>query len=758
MSQYSRTGLTIRTDDVITTNGTGQITGTILNTLMNDYIDSLLFLDESGSTGSNYYLTGVSGDGNTTGVTFNMSGTTDVVWDASHTHDIYYTKTQSDLNYLSGNTTIGDLDGYTKTEVDNLVYTGDTFDSSLYYNTGETYTKTEVDNLVYTGDTFDSSLYYTKTETDNNYLSGNTTIGDLGGLTESEIYNITGLTNFYTSTQIDNNFLSGNTSLNGLSDVTIDTPLTEDILIYSGDTWINAPAIDIIDIFYTRTETDNNFLSGDTTVNDLGGLTESEIYNITGLTNFYNKTYLDNTYTLDTNKVLLQDNTGTTLNELIKVDNEPTGFVDRVATLSLTGNDLKISGDREFWVVGKRFVKTSDDTITLDTTEGTHYIYYDNTGTLSQTTVFSISLIESEALVSILYYGLDGWIYFGEERHGLIMDGATHTYLHQTVGAKYESGLGLSNFVVDGTGNNNTDATYTLASGVIWDEDIRFISAGATPYLGNKVYYRTGTTWANNVSIIPVMTGGTGRLVWNDENGGDWITTEVTDAKYVLIHLFASTDLDYPVIAIIGQNEYSNSSNAREGATTEIGNLIVGDVPMQELVPLGTIIYQTRSSYSNDVKARVISTDTGDDYISWIGTTITAGVSPSSHQNLTDRDVLDAHTQYTLTGDTEDLKIEQLDFEIVDVAAGTIRLSLFAKYAYDVIDLTAQAETASSTVVSLEIEGTEITGIDSVSITSTESTNTATAAFSVALGETLTLEVESGAEQTIFGSIKLLRT
>jgi hypothetical protein len=45
----------------------------------------------------------------------------------------YYTKQQSNENFLSGNTTISDLDGYTKTEV---------------YNTGQTYTKTEIEQII----------------------------------------------------------------------------------------------------------------------------------------------------------------------------------------------------------------------------------------------------------------------------------------------------------------------------------------------------------------------------------------------------------------------------------------------------------------------------------------------------------------------------------------------------------------------------------------------------------------------------------
>ncbi|MCK9446553.1 hypothetical protein M0Q50_06780 [bacterium] len=50
---------------------------------------------------------------------------------------IFYTKQQTDNNFLSGNTTIGELNGYTKNEVDNLL-TGITTDLSSYYTSGQT--------------------------------------------------------------------------------------------------------------------------------------------------------------------------------------------------------------------------------------------------------------------------------------------------------------------------------------------------------------------------------------------------------------------------------------------------------------------------------------------------------------------------------------------------------------------------------------------------------------------------------------------
>jgi len=66
--------------------------------------------DIEGELTGNYYLTAVSGSGNTNPVTFTMEGTTDVEWDPTHNHDErYYTETETDANFLSGDTSLDDL-------------------------------------------------------------------------------------------------------------------------------------------------------------------------------------------------------------------------------------------------------------------------------------------------------------------------------------------------------------------------------------------------------------------------------------------------------------------------------------------------------------------------------------------------------------------------------------------------------------------------------------------------------------------------
>lgn len=93
----------------------------------------------SASTNQNNYLTDVTGDGNSTGVTFERQGLSDIIWDASHNHNNLY--------YGTGET-------YTKTQVDNKI-SGFTFDSEnqqIIFNSGGTLSGSS--NFIYDGTVF----------------------------------------------------------------------------------------------------------------------------------------------------------------------------------------------------------------------------------------------------------------------------------------------------------------------------------------------------------------------------------------------------------------------------------------------------------------------------------------------------------------------------------------------------------------------------------------------------------------------------
>jgi len=85
----------------------------------------------------------------------------------------------------------------------------------------------------------------------------------------------TGDTYIYTTTQSNDYFLSANTSLSGLTNVTISSPVSEQVLRYNGSIWVNSGISDVVGASELWVTT--NFLSGDTTITDLDGYTTTEV-------------------------------------------------------------------------------------------------------------------------------------------------------------------------------------------------------------------------------------------------------------------------------------------------------------------------------------------------------------------------------------------------------------------------------------------------------------------------------------------------
>lgn len=276
-------------------------------------------------------------------------------------------------------------------------------------------------------------------------------------------------------------------------------------------------------------------------------------------------------------------------------------------------------------VAGPYFIYSDGNKLEISTTKtavwpdatGINYFYFDAAGALQVTSTFDISIITKYAFVSILYWDKDAakHIYWGDERHGIYMAPMTHAYLHSTSGARFDRGLSLTGFSVDGTGNDNANAQFTSNSGVIWDEDIKIAIPAQTQI---PIMYKSGTTWKRKgADSFPVIYTGTAgyagtRLPYNQNVAGNWQLTEVDDNKFVLVHILATNDIEYPVMGIQGIAQYVSKAAARAGSNTELQSL--SGLPFAEFTPLGSVIFQTNSLYANTPKALIVSTDDGANY------------------------------------------------------------------------------------------------------------------------------------------------
>jgi len=365
----------------------------------------------------------------------------------------------------------------------------------------------------------------------------------------------------------------------------------------------------------------------------------------------------DGAVTLDKTDVGLNNVDNVSLTAQNLAQSEPTGFPNRTdSTISFNAGTRQFSiapsvTSFDIWIKGTKYTKSVTENLTISTTAGNHYIYFDETGTLQETTTFSVNLFISNAMVSIVYWNSDNNTapYFADERHGMQMDGATHGYLHTVFGARYLTGLALQGFVPDGTGGFNVNAQFYSDSGTIRDEDILLNIATQSQI---PILYREGSLWRKKTAdAFPIIYNGTAgytgtRVPYNQFVTGNWQLTEVTNGDYVLVHFFATNDSNSGVIGILGINKYNNTPAARAAADSEISTL--SGLPFAEFTAIGSVIFQTQTSYTNTPKARVVSSDPSisEVYVDFRGEQLYTPSGVATSHSLLSNLSSDDHTQY----------------------------------------------------------------------------------------------------------------
>jgi hypothetical protein len=332
-------------------------------------------------------------------------------------------------------------------------------------------------------------------------------------------------------------------------------------------------------------------------------------------------------------------------------------FVDGTRTFSIQPSG---AASFDYWIAGVKYT-TTGDTVQLSGTATTadegiwviHYVGDTLTATQNPNDGQVSAVIRTGAICAILYWNAtdEEIIYFGEERHGKNMAPETHSYLHFVNGLEYISGLALTDIIADGSGATD-EAQFGVDAGGVSDEDIYDAISAVTSTTGLPIYYMLGATprWVKYTEAgfsMRTLDGTTAdRLAYNQYTGGAWQLTEVGNNDFVLCHVFATTEKDNPMIAIMGQADYATKKLARAGALVEIKSLITNDVLFPEIRPIGTVIFQTNTGYASAINGKIVSTDEGDDYVDWRSETISrVAISTTDHGSLTGLGD-DDHTQY----------------------------------------------------------------------------------------------------------------
>ena len=353
------------------------------------------------------------------------------------------------------------------------------------------------------------------------------------------------------------------------------------------------------------------------------------------------------------------------LNELKEVcayTNDPTGIVDAQNACTCTFT----SGTRTFsisptstsfilYVQGKKFVKSSANTLVISATEGLHWIFYNDSGTLIETTVrtnlYPYSLLYAN--IAAVYWDVTNSIgsYFTSNKdiHGIGMDQFTHVYLHTSFGTKFVSGGALGTFnIASGT---ITQAQFSIDATVINDEDIQLSLSSLASTVGTRVWYRNGASpgvwrYVDNAGFNH-LSGPGNRPYYNQLTGGNWTRTEIA-LNYVLMHVFATNDSTRPYQTVMGQAMYTTVGTARTNAPLELQAILsTAYLPFEEFVALGTVIIQGNSTSASNYGAIIQYVSGSTNYYDWRYRNLTATSTVSSHSALTGLGN-DDHTQYAL--------------------------------------------------------------------------------------------------------------
>ncbi len=304
--------------------------------------------------------------------------------------------------------------------------------------------------------------------------------------------------------------------------------------------------------------------------------------------------------------------------------NEPTGFPNRTdSTLSLSTRTFTIApsnGSFTYYIAGVEYTVSSSDDITISTASGLHVLYYDG-ATLSEVVNPSHAafddVIVNKAFVALIYWNNTNTTSYvhADERHGVIMSGETHHWLHDQIRSRWNTGLTASGYTL----STKSDAAlkFDVSDGDIYDEDVKVEIENGTAsnqyeqvLQGDAVIpvlYRDGDPgyWKEQAaSTLPYINAGDNQnLAYNSVAGSTWGQTACSNTKFVVYTLIATNDWLYPIKMVQGNAQYDSKNDALEGAMTEI--TAWGTMPAAEFVILYRFVMQT-GVYAGVKNAQII--------------------------------------------------------------------------------------------------------------------------------------------------------
>lgn len=310
----------------------------------------------------------------------------------------------------------------------------------------------------------------------------------------------------------------------------------------------------------------------------------------------------------------------------------------RTTTLTPTGATFDV------WVQGKKFVKTGPQSFVHTNVSGDHFVYYDATGTLVESS--SPWDFKNVTPVAFIYYNatlVDGYALF--ELHTYKRNPEWHESQHFAIGTFVRSGLAISGFTLNTT--TNAAVTPLFSSGVIVDEDIEWTVPQVNDGGPYTIVHRTGAslyTWTTT-NTFPYRFGAT-YIQYNQFTGGAWQLTELATSQWVNYYVFATTAIDAAKRLYIVPAQAVHTSLALAQAES-VANLQLDGFGLTEFAPLYKLTFAALSTYTAVTgRVRLVAVER----LTNTKGSLTVNLSGTIHNSLTGRSDADSHPIAAITG------------------------------------------------------------------------------------------------------------
>jgi hypothetical protein len=275
------------------------------------------------------------------------------------------------------------------------------------------------------------------------------------------------------------------------------------------------------------------------------------------------------------------------------------------------------------WAGKAKRTFTTSQVVSVPTDLTLYFIYVDESGAFAvSTTPWDI---DSDNAPAAIFYREGTDYALTDERHSYRRNTVWHNWAHNNIGAMYKSGL-TGTFL---------DSTFSIAQGVIADEDINFDTGEAKT---TTTHWHRATTLdrmrlvRNNTTIYPVVGG---QMAYDL----DGVLTAMDANRYGVYWVYASNDPEEPIYTVVTQAQYTNLTLARNAAAPTIY------LSTAEWKLLYRVIYRNTDpiTYIEAADFRTVQT----------GTPISA--TTQDHSAQINRDAANAHPATAITFTIEEI-------------------------------------------------------------------------------------------------------